>query len=370
MPPPPLLPGEKEADYATIAARIVSASGPGDAIEEFLIRDVVDLTWEILRLRRAKAGILKSSMGDGVRNFLFSVGLALESTTLSLGWAAGDDCARNKLDAILTRAGLTIDEVTARTLESKLNSFERLDRMLASAEARRNNALREIDRHREALGGACVNRSRKSRTWSSETSRRAKLQQEDSLDERSPAARQSSQRQGEHRSQDPGWQAACGAERVAARLEHSRLQRFGAFAHVEAIARRIAGPDAKAEALEQARRIGEAQVDLNRVRARRMALVTDRLGDPNYQPLSVLKHSVRLMRLVDRIKGLALPASDAEMFESAINCKPLEGLEKLAMILEDRALELARLDRYERRALSRRKSAIREFDAARALTKL
>jgi len=68
--PASLLPGEKEADYATIAARIVSASGPGDAIEEFLIRDVVDLTWEILRLRRAKAGILKSSMRDGV----FAVG--------------------------------------------------------------------------------------------------------------------------------------------------------------------------------------------------------------------------------------------------------------------------------------------------------
>ena len=104
--------------------------------------------------------------------------------------------------------------------------------------------------------------------------------------------------------------------------------------YAEAIARRIAGPDAKAEALEQARRIGEAQVDLNRVRARRMALVADPLGDPNYQPLSVLKHSVRLiMGLVARIKGLALPASDAEMFESAIDCKPLEGLEKLAMIL-------------------------------------
>jgi hypothetical protein len=44
--------------------------------------------------------------------------------------------------------------VTAKTLESKLDSFERLDRMLASAEARRNNALREIDRHRAALGAA------------------------------------------------------------------------------------------------------------------------------------------------------------------------------------------------------------------------
>jgi hypothetical protein len=47
---------------------------------------------------------------------------------------------------------LTIEEATAKTLESKLDSFERLDRMLASAEARRNNALREIDRHRDTLG--------------------------------------------------------------------------------------------------------------------------------------------------------------------------------------------------------------------------
>ena len=161
--PAPLLPGEKEADYATIAARIVSASGPRDAIEEFLIRDVVDLTWEILRLRRAKVGILKSSMGDGVRKILLSVNHAFDVHTLSEGWATGDDRARIKLDAILTRAGLTIDEVTARTLESKLDSFERLDRMLASAEARRNNALREIDRHREALGAAVRQADRRSR---------------------------------------------------------------------------------------------------------------------------------------------------------------------------------------------------------------
>jgi hypothetical protein len=39
-------------------------------------------------------------------------------------------------------------------LELKLDVFERIDRMLASAEARRNNALREIDRHREAAGAA------------------------------------------------------------------------------------------------------------------------------------------------------------------------------------------------------------------------
>lgn len=51
----------------------------------------------------------------------------------------GDDAARAKVDVILNKAELTIDEATAKTLEEKLDSFERLDRMLASAEARRNN---------------------------------------------------------------------------------------------------------------------------------------------------------------------------------------------------------------------------------------
>jgi hypothetical protein len=153
--PAPLLPGEKEADYATIAVRIVNASGPQDAIEEFLIRDVVDLIWEVLRLRRIKAGILKSSMDQGVKRVLTGIGHPyIERDGLSESWAAGDDRARKKVDAILAKAGMTVDEVTAQTLDSKLDSFERLDRMLASVEARRNNALREIDRHRAALGGA------------------------------------------------------------------------------------------------------------------------------------------------------------------------------------------------------------------------
>ena len=54
----------------------------------------------------------------------------------------------------LEKAQLTIEDVMAETLESKIDTFERIDRLLASAEARRNNALREIDRHREALGAA------------------------------------------------------------------------------------------------------------------------------------------------------------------------------------------------------------------------
>ena len=43
----------------------------------------------------------------------------------------------------LDKARLSIDDVTARTLEQKLDSFERLDRS-SPAPKRRNNALHEI----------------------------------------------------------------------------------------------------------------------------------------------------------------------------------------------------------------------------------
>jgi hypothetical protein len=157
--PPFLLPGEGEADYANLIARVVAVARPRDAIEEFLTRDVIDLTWEVFRLRRVKAGILKASIHTGVERVLDGLGYGQGqeydyTRRLGQSWASGNKKSRKEVLAALTAAGLTIDEVTAKTLESKLDGFERLDRMLASAEARRNNALREIDRRREALGGA------------------------------------------------------------------------------------------------------------------------------------------------------------------------------------------------------------------------
>jgi hypothetical protein len=154
---PPLTPGENEGQYASLAAGIVAGARPREAIEELLTRDVIDLTWEILRLRRVKAGLLRTSIGSGIKTVMVSLGydeLKGYGSAEGLGqnWAAGDKSAKNEVAGILQKAQLTIEDVMAETLESKIDSFERIDRMLASAEARRNNALREIDRHREAMG--------------------------------------------------------------------------------------------------------------------------------------------------------------------------------------------------------------------------
>ena len=72
--PPPLLPGEGEADYVNLIARVVAVARPRDAIEEFLTRDVIDLTWEIFRFAALKAGILKASINTGIERVLDALG--------------------------------------------------------------------------------------------------------------------------------------------------------------------------------------------------------------------------------------------------------------------------------------------------------
>ena len=153
--PAPLLPGEQEADYAEFSLAIVKAAHPKDAIEDLLTRDVIDLSWDVLRLRRLKAGLLRGAISSSIYQVMCRLGYEDEyAWKLTANWAAERKAAQKKVAAALQKAQLTMEDVMAETLEGKIDSFERFDRMLASSEARRNHALREIERHRAALGAA------------------------------------------------------------------------------------------------------------------------------------------------------------------------------------------------------------------------
>jgi hypothetical protein len=136
---------------------------------------------------------------------------------------------------------------------------------------------------------------------------------------------------------------------------------------VEAIARRISASDGDGEALEWARRIAEAQVDLNRVRSLRKEVITRMLSQPRFDcPFTALQQVRLIKRFFNRLDRNAVTSSDLQTINPMVDPKPVEGDAKLAAILVGSIGELTRLERYERRALSRRKAAIRNIDAYRA----
>jgi len=127
---------------------------------------------------------------------------------------------------------------------------------------------------------------------------------------------------------------------------------------VDALARKIAGPDASAKIQKLARWIAEAEIDLRRVREVRHQLVNSAWRDPDYESEATSRKKIALLHRWP----LDEPVPH-ELIKILIS-KP-GGPFKLAMILSDKACQLRALDRYERRALSRRKFAIRAYDDSR-----
>jgi hypothetical protein len=136
---------------------------------------------------------------------------------------------------------------------------------------------------------------------------------------------------------------------------------------VEALAREIIGTDANPEMQELARRIAEAQIDLRRVRHARHQILSQALTDPDYESEVMLrKKSTLILHCLRRLDPSA-PMPDIVM--EFLSSKP-EGPYKLATILADKTRQLLALDRYERRAVSRRNRAIQSLDATRVLEAL
>ncbi len=90
------------------------------------------------------------------------------------------------------------------------------------------------------------------------------------------------------------------------------------------------------------------------------------LSDRGFHPSIVhyRKLSVSIFwRLSKRYLDERLTTTDIEEINKILYSAQLKDVETLVFLLGEKALEIARLDRYERRAISRRKSAIRQFDA-------
>ncbi|MEY9123676.1 hypothetical protein [Bradyrhizobium yuanmingense] len=138
----PLLSTEAAEDFESLATAMVQRIAPQGIVEEVLVNDVVHATWEIIRSQRCRTPLIQSAYREALINLLqHATGLdELQAGLLGDAWfgEAGKQEIMNRL------APYHLDEtaIEAEAMKLHCSELETLDRLLASAEGRRNKALR------------------------------------------------------------------------------------------------------------------------------------------------------------------------------------------------------------------------------------
>ena len=166
--PAPILEGEDEHAYNELLKHVSGSVKPTNIIEEIWTREIADHRWEIFRWRRLKTARLSEAVSGSLSNRLAGImrrkpkktrenlgtGLSLtppvppSARRLMKKWAARDPIAVDRVREIMKRSNLTMDQVIADAFFKRLDEIERIDGLIAVAEARCNSIFREIDRHR------------------------------------------------------------------------------------------------------------------------------------------------------------------------------------------------------------------------------
>jgi hypothetical protein len=151
---------ESADEFAALRKELKKEIRPEGAIEEMYVDDVIALTWDILRLRRCQVGIINAAFLAALRGILEQLLNRRDYEFPYHHEQAADDLARDwfenkkaksEVAALLRKFGLDEAAIEAEAFRSRADDLERLERMLALAEVRRDRALRSVADFRESL---------------------------------------------------------------------------------------------------------------------------------------------------------------------------------------------------------------------------
>ena len=146
--PPPVIDGEDLRQFAEIWECAVSAVKPANFIEEIYVRDFVDRTWEISRLRRLKTKLLELRSKETHAEWLAGAMPGGQRGAAKMKARVENQNKANELVEDLAKQALTTDFFMSTALSNGVEIFDRVEHQIARIEAARNAALREIDRRR------------------------------------------------------------------------------------------------------------------------------------------------------------------------------------------------------------------------------
>jgi hypothetical protein len=129
---PPLLRGEDDSAYYTLMENFAKLIEPKDMMEWWWVKDMTDHTWEIRRLRRFKVLVVELHRD-----------IVVQSREM-LAWH--DENAEYKPPPVLDG-----EKDSAQFFKCHINEYKNIDKLIESAERRRDRILREIEHRRENL---------------------------------------------------------------------------------------------------------------------------------------------------------------------------------------------------------------------------
>jgi hypothetical protein len=150
LPKVPVLITESADDFQDLNDAVDREMKPRGIIEYLYARDVSYDQWEIERLRRCRTTIIKLAFRSALEDILVQLLLQphqhehevrQEAQELVQAWFT-DEEAKKQVSELLTQFNLDGSAIEAEAMRSCFSDLESLDRMIASLESRRNDAVR------------------------------------------------------------------------------------------------------------------------------------------------------------------------------------------------------------------------------------
>ena len=155
---PPLLITESKAEYAKLHADLMQEIRPNGVLEKIFVADLVNIVWEILRLRRCKNAIINMAFIKAVHSIIYKCAGEPSYGSSELDWVHQaaiewftDPKTRKEVQNMIGEFQLDESVIEAEAIRSKFSELETLDRMLTLLEGRMNKALRSIADYRGAF---------------------------------------------------------------------------------------------------------------------------------------------------------------------------------------------------------------------------
>jgi hypothetical protein len=173
LPGVPLIITDSGNEYAQIVERLEREIRPTDIIEQTCVEDFAHLAWDVRRLRRCKAAMINSAFPEALGRllretrrcgFAASESASEESAQANMEsersgedlealiatWFT-DEATKRKVAEVLALRGLDERAIEAEAVRIRAKPLELIEKLLASAEARRNKSLRLLAEYRSGL---------------------------------------------------------------------------------------------------------------------------------------------------------------------------------------------------------------------------